>query len=489
MCCCLVSILLIQLFIVQYTHALGILLPLYVSPGANCAAWSPVFDAISANANTQWYIIVNPDSGPGSFDQLYETCVSKIPTSANQITMGYVDTTGGNVLRDIDTYAGWPSSSRPHGIFFDDISPTTKQLGTYQSYVSHAKSQGFTFIGLDPGQTVADSSYFSIADLINTYEDSYSSFNPDSLSGTLSKQSVTLVNSPTTGSYSTVISQLESKDVAAVYISTASDSIPDLPSQLSGFASEVASVGGGATSSGSTGTNSGSTGSTGGSSGSTTGSGTNSGSTSSGSASPGSNPESGSSGGGTSSGLSTPSTPNTSGSGSGPSSTVGSSSVSSKSPSNSQSASGKGNLETSSAQSPSLSGTPGVTKPNQPGPAPATRKGPPIPAIVGGVLGAFIILLILLLIFWCMRRRRFPSVSPETAVPFTEVRSTILMPPDAAFTKGSTIVPVPAIESTSGDNYETVDTNLSARLSAAPIYGLACESLADTSGPPPSYHN
>ncbi|KAJ7814695.1 Spherulation-specific family 4 [Mycena olivaceomarginata] len=178
MCCCLVSILLIQLFIAQYIHALGILLPLYVSPGANCAAWSPVFDAISANANTQWYIIVNPDSGPGSFDQLYETCVSKIPTSANQITMGYVDTTGGNVLGDIDTYAGWPSSSRPHGIFFDDISPTTNQLGTYQSYVSHAKSQGFNFIGLDPGQTVADSSYFSIADLINTYEDSYSSLIP-----------------------------------------------------------------------------------------------------------------------------------------------------------------------------------------------------------------------------------------------------------------------------------------------------------------------
>jgi hypothetical protein len=83
-----------------------------------------------------------------------------------------------------------------------------------------------------------------MADLINTYEASYSSFNSDSLSGTISKQSVILVNSPTTGSYSTVILQLESKGVAAVYISTASDSSSDLPTQLSEFASEVASVGG-----------------------------------------------------------------------------------------------------------------------------------------------------------------------------------------------------------------------------------------------------
>ncbi|KAJ7801558.1 Spherulation-specific family 4-domain-containing protein [Mycena olivaceomarginata] len=356
MCCYAISILLIQLFVAPCIHALGILLPLYVYPGTNCAAWSPVFDAISANANTQWYIVIDPDNGPGSFDQLYETCVSKLPASANQVSMGRVDTTGRNVLGDIDTYAGWPSSSRPLGIFFDNVSPTTNQLSTYQSYVSHAKSKGFTFIGLDPGQMVADSSYFSIADLINTYEDSYSSFNPDSLSGSLSKQSVTLVNSPTTGSYGTVISQLESKGVAAVYISTASVGSSDLPTQLSGFASEVASVGGEATSSGSTGTDSGSTGST-------AGSGT------------------------------------TSGSGSVPASTAGSLSVSSKSPSKSQSA--------STQSSPSSSGSPVAADPNDP--VAASSKGTPIAAVVGGVLGGLVILLILLLTFWCMRRRRQPS--------------------------------------------------------------------------------
>ncbi|KAK7035688.1 Spherulation-specific family 4-domain-containing protein [Favolaschia claudopus] len=220
---------LIFLFVVPCTYALGILLPLYIYPDGSCVSWSSVFMTISANSNTQWYIIVNPDNGPGALDQLYQDCVSQIPASSDQVIMGYVDTTAGNVLGDVDTYAGWPSASRPRGIFFDHITPTTSQLSTYQSYISHAKSKGLTFTGLDSGESVLDSAYFSIADLINTYEDSYSSFNPDSLTG------------PSPSNLS-VISQLRMKGVAAVYISTVSDSTPDLPAQLSLFASEVSST-------------------------------------------------------------------------------------------------------------------------------------------------------------------------------------------------------------------------------------------------------
>ncbi|KAF7344998.1 hypothetical protein MVEN_01662600 [Mycena venus] len=501
------SILLIQLFVAPCIHALGILLPLYIYPDTNCAAWSPVSAAISANPNVQWYIIINPNSGPGSTDPLYQSCVSQLPASTNQITMGFVDTKAGNVLGDIDTYAGWPSSSRPHGIYLDNISPTANQLSTYESYISHAKSQGFSFIGLDPGQTVAESSYFSIADLINTYEDSYSSFNADSLSGTISKQSVILVNSPSTGSYSTVISQLQSKGVAAVYISTVSDSSSNLPAQLSEFASEVASVGGGGTSSGSTGSSDGTTGSN------------SNGSTSNGSTSNGSASSSSQSG----SDPSNPSIPVAPGSSS--SSTAGASAPAksppsslSKSPSQST-ASPKGGLETSSGsvQSPVSSGSPSVTNPNQP--TAATHKGPPVAAIVGGVLGALIVLLVLLVIFLCMRRRHRTtpgSAPPEAVVPFTEVnRNSYLTAPVVRdpFDGGSTTseatatapqswnrdvkAPLPGpVESTSGDNTtmaadRSVTTSYltTPRLSAAPTYGSAWESLAGTSGPPPSYHN
>jgi hypothetical protein len=81
-----------------------------------------------------------------------------------------------------------------------------------------------------------------MADLVNTYEDSYSSFDLTSLTGTISKQSVTLVDAPSTGSYSSVISQLQRLGVKAVYISNVPDSDPDLPVQLSKFVSEVASA-------------------------------------------------------------------------------------------------------------------------------------------------------------------------------------------------------------------------------------------------------
>ncbi|KAJ7657659.1 hypothetical protein DFH06DRAFT_1408577, partial [Mycena polygramma] len=139
----------------------------------------------------------------------------------------------------------WDSSSRPTGIYFDNISPTASQLSTYQGYPKDLLSEFFSAyqIGMDPGQTVTDASYFYIADFINTYEDSYSAFNRNSLSGIISKQSVTLVNAPSTGSYSALISQLESKGVAAVYITHVADSSQDLSIQLSEFVSGVASAG------------------------------------------------------------------------------------------------------------------------------------------------------------------------------------------------------------------------------------------------------
>ncbi|KAJ6554802.1 Spherulation-specific family 4-domain-containing protein, partial [Mycena capillaripes] len=202
-----------------------------------------LFSSVSAHLTTTFYIVVNPNNGPGSSgskpDENFVTCIPQLrPPGGQTLILGYVDTTApssGSIQADIDTYAGWDSSYRPTGIFLDKISPTQDLIGTYQSYVSHAKSKGFTFVTLDPGQA-APSAYFAMADLVNTYEDSYSAFDPSSLSGTLTKQSVTMVNAPSTGSYSSVISNL---GAAAVYITDGSDSSSNLPIQLSKFVSEV----------------------------------------------------------------------------------------------------------------------------------------------------------------------------------------------------------------------------------------------------------
>ncbi|KAJ7500756.1 Spherulation-specific family 4-domain-containing protein [Mycena galericulata] len=414
-----ISTLLIQLAFASCIQALAVLLPLYVYPGDSCSAWSPVFAAITAHLLTTFYIILNPNSGPGSGgsqpDNNFVNCVPQLrPSGSNTILLGYVDTispTSGSVDSDIDTYAGWDSAYRPTGIFLDDVTPSEESVSTYQGYVSHATSMGFTFTALDPGKA-ASSSYYDMVDLVNTYEDEYSTFDPSSaLSGTLTKQSVILLNSPSTGTYTSVISQLASLGVEAVYISDVSVTSSDLPIQLSEFVSEVASTEGvqldssrffvfrivcstsGSASSGST------------------SSGTTSGSNSS-----GSNP-------------SDPSDPNSSGSGSPVSpSNAASSPFSSRSPSSTpkgsaQSTALKGGLATSSALSTNPSSS--SSSPLSPGSlnqaTSVTHNGPPIAAIVGGVLGGLIFLLASLIIFMCIRRRRHgvAAAYPEAPAPFT----------------------------------------------------------------------
>ncbi|KAJ7500722.1 Spherulation-specific family 4-domain-containing protein [Mycena galericulata] len=246
-----ISILLIQLASASCIPAIAVLLPLYLYPGENCSAWSPVLTAISAHLSTTFYITINPNVGPGSSgsqpDDNFVTCIPQLQPSRSQtVLLGYVNTTSptsGSVDSDIDTYAGWDSSYRPTGIFLDGVTPSKDSVSTYQGYVSHATSKGFTFTALNPGKA-ASSSYYDMVDLVNTYEDTYSSFKPSSLSGNLSKQSVTLVNAPSTGSYSAIISKLESLGVDAVYITDAPTNSSDLPVQLSEFVDEIASVGG-----------------------------------------------------------------------------------------------------------------------------------------------------------------------------------------------------------------------------------------------------
>ncbi|KAJ6533922.1 Spherulation-specific family 4-domain-containing protein [Mycena vulgaris] len=246
-----ISTILIQLTLVRSIQALSVLLPLYVPHGTNCAAWSPAFATISAHPSMTFYTIISPISGPGSSidsqpDADFISCVLRLRLSGTQTVLGWVDTISpstGTVLGDIDTYAGWNNSYRPNGIFLVDVTPTASRVSTYQGYVSHATSMGFTFTVLDAG-VATSSSYLDMVDFVNTYEGPYSSFDPSSLSGTLSKQSVTLKSAPSTGSYSGVISQLQSLGVKAVYITDAPDMGTPLPAQLDEFVDEVASVGG-----------------------------------------------------------------------------------------------------------------------------------------------------------------------------------------------------------------------------------------------------
>jgi hypothetical protein len=93
-----------------------------------------------------------------------------------------------------------------------------------------------------------DAAYYPLVDLVTTYESSYSSFSIGSLSSASStprsKQTVILTDAPASGSYSSVISQLQDVGVAAIYITDASISSQDIPRQFSAWVSDVASVSG-----------------------------------------------------------------------------------------------------------------------------------------------------------------------------------------------------------------------------------------------------
>ncbi|KAF5385360.1 hypothetical protein D9615_001012 [Tricholomella constricta] len=251
---------------VHYTYSLGVIVPLYSDPGADCFRWSPISAAITAHTETPFYVIVNPDDGPGSVgaqpDQNYDKCIPSLRPSSNPntVVLGYVDTTSkssSNILTEIDTYAAWSSSSRPSGIFFDGTSATSGSQ--YNSIISHAKDKGFDFIALDPGEA-PNSNYYPPADLVVTYESAYSGFRTADLvitsSTPASKQAVVMFEAPLAGSYSSVISQLASLGVAAVYITDLSDQALGVPEQWAAFVEGVAAIGGISTCSGQTSSNS-----------------------------------------------------------------------------------------------------------------------------------------------------------------------------------------------------------------------------------------
>ncbi|KAF9461384.1 Spherulation-specific family 4-domain-containing protein [Collybia nuda] len=245
------TLLITQIFLSLYVQSLGIFIPLDVDPGSGtCSGWKQVISSISGNPQTPFFSIVNPNDGPGDHgsqpNTAFQQCVQSLRPRANAIVLGYISIgskSSSNIQAEVDTYAGWDSPYRPTGILFDGVSSGSSLFNQYENYTTYARRKGFSFIGLDPGE-MPDPLYFSIADLVNTYESSYASFNAsedvfDSPSAPISKQSVWLTGAPNTGSYSAVISQIIKKGVAAAYISNLRDDEAGIPIQWSLFVEDV----------------------------------------------------------------------------------------------------------------------------------------------------------------------------------------------------------------------------------------------------------
>lgn len=128
--------------------------------------------------------------------------------------MGYVATGHGSraaslVTADIDTYSQWTSTYRPDGIFFDEVATAAPLFANYQTYSARVHTDfGTSFIVLNPGAVPATTDYYSIADLIVTFEGFYNDFDASDLTisaaAAAHKQAVILHDGPTQVSWQAV---------------------------------------------------------------------------------------------------------------------------------------------------------------------------------------------------------------------------------------------------------------------------------------------
>ncbi|OCH90716.1 hypothetical protein OBBRIDRAFT_730185 [Obba rivulosa] len=224
--------------------ASGIFLPLYVFPGdpGVCSSWTGVIDAIAEHPALPFYIVVNPDTGPGATgsqpSSSYQGCVPLLKAS-NVKLLGYVDTAEAGrassaVEADISTYADWESAYSVDGIFFDDVSGASSDLSTYETWTAFAKESfggGDGFVNalyLRTGlRHLIVSSYFGIADFIVTLENAFDDFSTSditiSTAEPASQQVVILNSGPSSVSASTVSELVGDDQLAAIYITSSAD--------------------------------------------------------------------------------------------------------------------------------------------------------------------------------------------------------------------------------------------------------------------------
>ncbi len=148
----------------------GILVPLYTYPGAT---WSEVTQAKQAYPSVPFLVIVNPNSGVGTFqDPDYVTGVRNLQ-GAGIIVLGYVWTDYGQrpvsaVESEMQTYKSWYNVN---GVFLDGADSISGGESYYSALSSYASSIGLSNTVENQG-AATPSSYIGTGNLIIPYEGS-----------------------------------------------------------------------------------------------------------------------------------------------------------------------------------------------------------------------------------------------------------------------------------------------------------------------------
>jgi len=235
--------------VVQASFALvssGVTVPLYIDPGDSpaCANWGPVITAIQTYTDLPFNIIINPNSGPGSAatpDTSYQGCIPLLRQSNVKI-LGYVPTTAGSrapsaIVSDANTYFNWGSAYKPDGLFFDEVTSGSKNLPVYQNVTSGTRAIWGTTapIMFNPGTTPV-AGYFSLANFIVTFEDTYSVWQTTNLtinSAHPANQQVVLIHTAPAVLKTAVDHQLVSLGISSSFVTN----FPDCAGTYEGYSS------------------------------------------------------------------------------------------------------------------------------------------------------------------------------------------------------------------------------------------------------------
>lgn len=141
--------------------------------------WSSTeWDRMLVSSEELRYVVMNPDSGPGTAS--HPTFVNKVAAARSQdaTVVGYVDTAYGvrslaTVKADIDKYRAWYGVN---AFFFDQTPYDCAQISYYQDLEDYVRAQvgGFTF--LNPGMNPHEC-YLGVADVVVNFEGSEASYN------------------------------------------------------------------------------------------------------------------------------------------------------------------------------------------------------------------------------------------------------------------------------------------------------------------------
>ncbi|KAA8576445.1 hypothetical protein MFRU_009g03000 [Monilinia fructicola] len=210
-----------------------VFLPLYMYP-YNSTSWSTLTTSIVSNPNLKFHVVVSPNLAFTDPDANYVAGLSILKSHANVLTLGYVYTSYGlrdisEIEADINRYVEWnkPTEIPIDGIFFDESpsnNSTFSYMSTLSSYAKTSLGAGKDYVFLNPGVPV-DASFYTLADSINVFEESYANFNKtalNSLDKTLLAKSTYAIHdfTGTTTQQTDLIMQLASANLAGMLITT-----------------------------------------------------------------------------------------------------------------------------------------------------------------------------------------------------------------------------------------------------------------------------